>query len=685
LLYARDELLNQVADLTGLALWEDRRLGSPRDQPIVVVVGGRGMGKTAALSEIADAYGNRTPRAFLDLASSRYAPHVSPGHAGADEWDTPLIRILRALDWELGLKTRLGGRLRFPRLSFAMLAIAIWQPDEKITRDQATQILEREFQKIGDRHSGKVQDGRQKRQALAREMASDVVADLAAKVMPFPVNVFVTVSVKALAERTLSRPERSVALEWHQNWDPGAPGDGYEALVTLAKNFHLGGELREEAEQSLIAAFLADVSTGYRGLAGARKAGHPMVLLDNADRNEAGVRFLNLVLQQRVRARTDSLVIVAAGSRSLRGRLGLSDQDAGPGNRNRPLPAAWPDRLLAWSQLTNLGYRDALAMLDGVDQRRRPPNLAHLIWRLTGGLPLAVDEITRAVACQIPASSPSGNSAERMPPVAAADILSLPVRGKGDAPDEPVAAYVLRRLIPEDGLRDNLVTFAAAADLKAAQTLAFDQAERAREFLRDNGWSDTPRHFVGNYLLRTLLLHRLAQRAAPCGWPEVHASLRDYYGAAGTDPRLESLEPARLYHCLALGDHAQVVDHLWRAFGGDAGEWLDAVRQIACAPYRPGPGEPDRRAVALGARDSEITGDEIRRSIHRLIHAAWLLTDPFTDPGDKDVVDQLAGELAFLARNHQSGSRILLAASRVWPAGLRAWDQQQCDRPMRRE
>jgi hypothetical protein len=682
LLYGRDELFRLVAGLTGLAFREDRRLGSPRDPPIVVVVGGRGMGKTAALSEMAGAYGNRTPRALLDLASSRYAPPSGPGQAG-DEWDTPLVRILRDLDWDLGLRTRLGGRLRFPRLSFAMLAIATWQPDPKITREEATGILETAFQKIADGRSGEAQDARQKGRELAREWASDVVADLAADAMPFPVNVFVKASVKALAKRTLSRAERSAALEWHEGWNPGAPGDGYEALVTLARQFHWDGEHREEAEQALIAAFLADVSAGYRGLTGARKAGRPIVLLDNADRNEAGIRFLNLVLAQRARARAqaDPAVIVAAGSRSLRGRLGAGDQEAGR-HRTGSLPAGGSDRFLAWSELGHLGYRDALAMLDGVDQRRSPPNLAHLIWRLTGGLPLAVDEIARAVVGRVPAGGPAGGSPERMPPVAAADILSLPVKGKSDASEESVAAYILRRLVPEDNLRSHLVTFAPAADLKAAKAISFDdQAERADEFLRDNAWSATARHFVGNYLLRTLLLHQLAGREGPRSRAQVHASLREYYGAAGTGPLLEDLEPARLYYCLALGDRAHVADRLGQAFASDAGEWLDALRQIACAPDQAGPGEPGRRAVALGADDGKIPDDEVRRSIHRLVHAAWFLADPFADP-DTEVADQLAGELAFLARMHNSGGSVLRAASRAWPAGLRAWTQQQCDQPM---
>jgi hypothetical protein len=57
------------------------------------------MGKTAALKQIAEGYGNRTPRVLLDLADSRYAP-VGPAHqAESDQWDTPLLRILRDLDW----------------------------------------------------------------------------------------------------------------------------------------------------------------------------------------------------------------------------------------------------------------------------------------------------------------------------------------------------------------------------------------------------------------------------------------------------------------------------------------------------------------------------------------------------------------------------------------------------------
>ena len=250
-----------------------------------------------------------------------------------------------------------------------------------------------------------------------------------------------------------------------------------------------------------------------------------------------------------------------------------------------------------------------------------------------------------------------------------------------------MAAYIVRHLVPESSLRANLITFAPAADLKAAEAVSFDdQAERAEEFLQENGWSGSSRHFVGNLFLRTLLLDQLARRETALSGAQTHANLRDYYGVPGPGP-LADLEAARLYHCLALGDRAHVVDRLCQAFAGKAEDWIDALRQIACAPCHAQPDESagtDRRAVALGAEDANFADDEIRRSINRLLHAAWFLTDPLVAP-DSRVIDQMAGELDFLARKHASGSRVLVATSRAWSAGLRFWDQQGCDQPMTRD
>jgi hypothetical protein len=673
LLYNRDELFRLVAQLVGLAFNEDRRLtsGHHSDLPIVVVVGGHGTGKTAALEEIARAYGNRAPRVRLDLAARRY----SEEWAGLDSGATPLLRILTDLKWDLELLVRHSGRLHFPRLKLALLAIATWQPDSQITVDQARQ-------RLAEARASVARIAHDDRDEWVNGWISDVVAGLSAGAVPFPMNVFLQASVRAFTAKALNASHRRAALTWHEDYDPRAPGDGYEALITMGRDFHLGGGFRARSEQALVAAMLADLSAEYRGLSRITRVAFPLALLDNVDVHPAGTRFLHLVLGNRARPETDPLVIVASGPEYLLTRMVVPDpSDGRPPHRS----ADQPDTRLHRVDLTKLDQDHVLRMLDMADPRRLPPDLAHLIHRLTGGLPLGVDVITRAVAYAAPAASPPA----RIPPVADASTLDLPVPEAARDATESVACHLLHRLVPDHSWRSRLITLAPACDPAAAQALvtahlATDQdrltVPEAEELLRANGWESSPEHFVGDPFLRTLLLHQLHRRKTQPTSAEVHATLRDHYGGGGTGLLAHS-EPARLYHCLALGDAAHVVRRLHDSFADSpADTWLDALRRVTCAPHGSYPDH--RRDVALGAADQNIN-DETYRSINRLLHAAWFLTDPLTAP-DVDVIDKLADELKFLATQHPTGNRVLSQASRIWPARLKAWDQT-CDRPTQGE
>ncbi|MBC3840941.1 hypothetical protein GXW82_13670 [Streptacidiphilus sp. 4-A2] len=140
-------------------------------------------------------------------------------------------------------------------------------------------------------------------------------------------------------------------------------------------------------------------------------------------------------------------------------------------------------------------------------------------------------------------------------------------------------------------------------------------------------------------------------------------------------------EPTRLYHCLSLGQSAQVVDRLQASFAtSDAQSWLRALFWIAEAPGPVGPpGSDRRRASAFGAdqHDPSLgldTASTVHRSVYRLLHAAWYLSDVLVAP-EEDVLDQLSNELNFLSTQHRAGARELFEARRNWPAALRGWRQ----------
>jgi hypothetical protein len=554
--------------------------------------------------------------------------------------------------------------------------------------------------------------------------------------------------------RRLTRQHPSTPLRWWAECDPDASGGWVEALITLALNWHLGGDYRARAERELVKALLADAGAEYSGAAGLSRAGRPLALLDNlggapmghrppgsqaggsqdaAGLPLAGRRFLELVLECRAEpgAGTDPVVIVATESAAFR----LEQEETG-----NPYPAV----ALLRVPLTALDRDDAHRLLAGADPWRLPRDLGRLIHRLTGGLPLGVDIITRAVVRAAPGDHARPQHAAA---VAAAGLLGLPAaRDRGSSSGVSVADRLLRQLIPNDGWRSHLMLLSAARDAAEAQALVAayvpqDQdhslVPNAERLLADNGWSgpvrsgplwsgagrpdalradilradalradtlrtdtlraDTVRfdvglsdmgfwdparagpgrggdgYFVGDAFVRTLLLHQLSSLGAAVSAADAHTALRDLYGPDSSG-LLSAGEPARLYHCLARGDAGYVTGRLHASFADSPAQgWLEALVRVVAAPcltYRDA-----CRQAALGNRDDSAR-DRLYRSISRLLHAGWYLTDPLVSPtGESEVIAALRTELFFLAKEHPRGNRVLSRAALEWPARLLAWDQ----------
>lgn len=680
-LYARDELFEQVEQLVGLGFIENRaiRSGIHVNPPVLAVAGSKGMGKSRALKRMEHAYGDRAPRVLLDLADTKYAQQKS----GLARGDDPLLVILKDMKWELELRVRLNHvRLSFPRLSAALLAIAIWPADgSELTNAQAVARLK-------DARGRVAQIAHNNRDSWINGWIKDVTLELSKAAVPFPANVFVNASIHAFTERTLNAPSRRTSIIWHEEFDPHLPGDGYEALNSMSRDFHSGGSYRERAEKRLIAAFLADLGAEYKGLSRLRRTARPVVLIDNVCRCPSGPRFLELVLANRASARADPLVIVAAGPDNPEAWRIARDLDEGDGAD--PDDQSMADLLLQPGlrevKLTRLTHSHVFQMLDGTDPMGLPMGLDHIIGRLTGGLPLGADVIAAAAM----RTAGSARPASSRPSLQAQELLDLPAPGTGRDPATSVTSYVLRRLIPDERWRFRFTTFSPARDLAAAQELGTrylgsdrDQlaAPEAEAELRANGWGARQQYFVGDKFIRALLLHELHGREDSPTYAEVHSALRDYYGSIGTGPLGES-EADLLLNCLALGDTGQVTRRLYGAFAKTpVARWLDAVLRASCAPYFT---RPDRRKdVALGGADQDIE-DEVHRSVNRLLHGAWFLSDPLVAPDD-DVLNGVRGELAFLAKKlpkeNAAGSPVLVKASTIWPEEFRSWRQPRRQPP----
>ena len=765
MLHDRDELFALVEQLVGLELDDDRRphnvhKGTP---PVIVAAGRRGSGKTAPLERIFTAYESRVPQARLDLAGERYAEagghrpdsglpllrwraewtgsRAGPGSRPG--WDTPLLRLLRDVKWDLEQQVHDNGRrLRFPRLDIAQLAIASWdrdwQRDTDITLADARKQLNAAREAVTGKDAAEHDD-------VAVGWITDVLSGFSGNLVEHPADIFIQATVSAFLQRTLPPLRRvlsgfakgrhgrgsDVPVRWHGQFGSQQPKDGYDSLVTVARDWSDPGRRRRH-EERLVAAFLADLRAEYTGGAGWNRAVRPLVLLDNADASPAGRRLVSLAHDDRAKTagEVDPLVIVAAGP----GAFDLAGQ-----------PSGQPPRHLT---LAPLGEDAVARELGRADSWRLPSDLPRLIQRLTGGLPAGVAVLTQAVTGAAPdtgaaqtasgtaggtgaGKTGAGNAAAGLLP--AAGLLDLPSapgddgesgatgesRGprarRGDGPARSsVTSLLLKHLITDDTWRSRLALLSCARDDAEARILTglLVPAARVRfvvsdaeELLDDNDWlapgppagrercrcgPPGSGFFVGDAFLRTLLRHELGVTGRPVSAAKAHTALRDRYGGPGAG-LLSSTEPSRLYHCLALGEAGHVAGRLHAAFeGSDAQSWLAALVHAAAAPYPhpgtgssagPGPdGDDPRRRVAFGGDADEPDADLTYLSVNRLLHAAWYLHDPLVSPegAADEVIDTLADELRSLARSHPRGYGVLFHASRAWPRRLRAWDQSYC-------
>jgi hypothetical protein len=180
-------------------------------------------------------------------------------------------------------------------------------------------------------------------------------------------------------------------------------------------------------------------------------------------------------------------------------------------------------------------------------------------------------------------------------------------------------------------------------------------------------------YFVGDAFVRTLLLHQLGSPGAAVSAVAAHTALRDLYGPDSSG-LLTAGEPTRLYHCLARGDAGYVTGRLHASFADSPAQgWLESLVRVVAAPCAAHRGAG--RQAALGNRD-DSSRDRLYRSISRLLHAGWYLTDPLVSPtSEGEVIAALRTELFFLAKEHPRGNRVLSRAALEWPARLLAWDQ----------
>ncbi|MET8970078.1 hypothetical protein [Streptomyces hydrogenans] len=669
-LYGREAVLDPrglAARLVGLGAYGQGRVPFEHgdDPPVTVFTGGRGMGKTVLLKEVRNRYRGFTPLALLDCSAVE-----EPADHGAG-W-SPVTGALAELAVQLGLRGDAVRPVPFPRLSLGLVAVTSvgWTRDDD-------ERARRDLLRLGPLLAT-VDAGR----AAAASWVGKVLAKLAGTAAeagaPFA-GLIAEATVETVVEEFFSR-FRKAPEDWFGAYR-NAGGRGRAGLQQLAVDFAQGGPRREEAESFLALTLTEDLLRAYTGRHLGSRVGRPLLLLDNAH-EPVGRALVEPILRARSTGRRDHTVVLAASrpreDEALRHATRLRLPETA---HQAPCPRTGRvgSGLLA-VDLTPLTPTQTRAAFDRHDpEGRAPATLSRAVHRLTGGRPLGVDLLARAAG-------------ETPPAVRAAltpgDLLDLAVELREDAAPVPVAPALLAALLPVPRPGPYAV-LAAAHDEESARRLAQarlpaesldgDVALRVRDRLRAEHWTEHPGHFVGDPLLRALLLHRLrfedGDHPGYSAWRAVHETLRRHYGPQPG--------PYRLHHDLALGETAEAVAHLRLTFPGpDVLGWLGVLRFVAAAPYpreRGRTGPDPRRAIALGQEADPALPDglgpdaaELHLSLRRLLHAVWLLTDPLTLP-DEEVADRLAYELRRLSGRHLTGSGPLWDAAGHWPRDIRAW------------
>ncbi|WP_435611612.1 hypothetical protein [Streptomyces sp. bgisy159] len=652
------------------------KVDHPRELPVLVLAGGRGLGKSAVLTEVWQAYTERTrrgeqrkrtPVALLDCEDEQFA---GPPHEESPESWSPVWQALLVAAEQLTEPVKAAGQLTFPRLTAGLVAVRAsdWsgRTDSERIRRELTRIL-----LLNERGSRFALAGR-----WAGKVAAKVIA--AASGQGAFVSAAVEATLEALSEGVTSRKEQRPSA-WYRAY-PNAGGNAKRGLLLLAGNFRAGGTSREHAERWLVRALLADLTEAYSGLGShLRRLGRPLVLLDNAQ-GGPGPGLLDAVLRDRAEDGADQVVFIAAvrGTDHALLRGAVRREPAEVARTTEWEPGSTPASRALLVPLPPLSPDDTLHIVGAVcEDAEVPPRLPHAVHRLTGGNPLGIVLVATA--------------ARRHPDLAASlgRLLTAPADPAGGPGDGgPAYGELLERLVPPDRL-DELTVLAAAHDHDSAVALATARlpddfgssgvrALRAR--LAEEGLPAAPGQFVGDPFVRTLLLLRLHHRGPDhAKWREVHETLiRHYTWEDGDDPHTARY---RLYHELALGDTAGAVAHLRDGFHAlDPRDWLDTLRFLATAPYfhahdaegRDFAGQDDlRAAVALGRTDADHRPPEgadplLHLRTRRLLHAVWQVSDPLVLP-DPLVCDRLRFELLQLSDLRPAGGALLFAASGAWP------------------
>ncbi|MGH3830578.1 MAG: hypothetical protein ACRDRS_09045 [Pseudonocardiaceae bacterium] len=302
-----DQAYPSSVRLTQSLLWNRTLRGATRPQPVVVLLGPVGSGKTTALKSISGACGANVIHALVDF------DHHEPGRPAPTTVET-LAQVAFSLcrTWQ-----RHPAAVRFTRFTLGLIATQTLLEGQ--SRDQAKDTLRVSIEDVthnrrADRNVAKLVD-----------MLVDSAKD-AGVVPALPAEIIKNV-LPALI-RTVTRQPTRKAKQWHAFFPEAEGATPLDALVSL----NSAGSTKQT--NWLAGAFFADIRESHSRMARLdylhqcscpipRKARHLhnwVLLLDNID-HENGAKFVADLLAAREHHLTmnssqhDALLIIAASGR----------------------------------------------------------------------------------------------------------------------------------------------------------------------------------------------------------------------------------------------------------------------------------------------------------------------------------------------------------------------------------
>ncbi len=610
MMVGRDHVVVLIRDL--VVRPDVRGRPSNRVMPLLVVEGSGGSGKSELLAATAGLMEQRIPYARLDLGSVRAST---------------VPEILSALAFELSRWCRGYGRLTFPRLVLARLAMTETLDPNDPTAARAL-LRDRIVRQRGV--DGTV--------AVLKDAADELLGALPAR-PPVPLSSISRLLIGAARASARWNLAGRLVLGKHFEWfgrhyaASGKPIDALAALSLLARPPVTSTD-QDTIDAILIAAFLADLRESFAGVR--RRAGRQSlgcaVLLDNADAKPA-ITFLVAMAAARLQPGGAGvpLAVVAATSGNLTGRVPLAQRvpfvaedvtfERFAARTGRPPQSSWMRSVLdplTEEQTAALVRRAGLGVTSN-------EHLVHLLHRATGGWPRDTSLLLEPLRQHPVAGDPAGHVD------LGATCRHLDPDLPGPTPQAALAASLLAS-VPTD-LHAALEICAAARDNDRALQLATQSDLLSRHDLQQVQryapllWRDgTP------VLLRRLLLQRLARR--PKQWAAVHTWLWEDYlrDPAQLSPNSlrDHTQEAALHHLLASGNVVGVARQI-------ADDWLDklpggellAMLDVVTSAPNPLDHQISPADLLLAATGTLSPADRPGTPLTRLIVARWIADDPF--------------------------------------------------------